>query len=202
MSGSREYTERDILSLLRDKDSSAMRLLYDRYIGYMAAVCCRYIPNENNRKDVLQESFIKILTSIESFSYRGEGSLKSWITRITANESLNFIRKEAARTLIGYEDELPDVPDEPAVESIPDDVISQMILELPPGYRMVFNLYVFENKSHKEIARLLGIKESTSASQFLRAKAALAKMIREYKHNESKYQSHGRAMDKRPQDAL
>lgn len=184
MNGKKELTEQEILSLLRGKNSSAMRLFYDRYIGYMAAVCCRYIPDEDSRKDILQESFIKIMTSIDRFEYRGEGSLRNWVSRITANEALNYIRGKAAQTLIDYEDNLPDVPDEPNVDGIPDDVINEMILKLPPGYRMVFNLYVFENKSHREIAHLLDIKETTSASQFLRAKAMLARMIKEYRNNE------------------
>lgn len=184
MNGKRELTEKDILSQLKGKKPSAMRLLYDRYIGFMAAVCCRYISDDDSRKDILQESFIKIMTSISGFEYRGEGSLKNWITRITANEALHFIRGKAVQTFIDYEDELPDVPDEPEVEGIPDDVINEMILKLPPGYRMVFNLYVFENKSHREIANLLDIKETTSASQFLRAKATLARMIKEYRNNQ------------------
>lgn len=158
-----------------------MRLLYDRYIGYMAAVCGRYIPDEDDRKDVLQESFIKIMTSIGSFQHRGEGSLKAWMLRITVNESLRFIKKRAAERLIDYGDSLPEVEDEPDVENIPDDVINSMILKLPPGYRVVFNLYVFEDKSHREIAEALGISENTSASQYLRAKQALAKMIKDYR---------------------
>lgn len=181
MNAGKELNEQHILKLIKGRKPSAMRQLYDSYIGYMTAVCARYISDEDDRKDVLQESFIRIMTSIGSFNYRGEGSLKGWIIRITVNEALHFLRKNAAGRIIDYADDLPDVPDEPDVEGIPDDAINEMILKLPPGYRMVFNLYVFENKSHKEIAEALGIGESTSASQFLRAKQALAKMIKEYR---------------------
>jgi len=183
MDAVKEQTEQHILRLVREHNSSAMRLLYDRYIGYMAAVCGRYVAEENDRKDILQDSFIKIMTSIGSFQHRGEGSLKAWMLRITVNESLRFIKKHTAERLIDCGDSLPDVADEPDVEGIPDDEINSMILKLPPGYRAVFNLYVFEEKSHREIAEALGISENTSASQYLRAKQSLAKMIREYKTN-------------------
>lgn len=181
MNAGRQYSEQDILRLIARKDPSAMRLLYDRYIGFMAAVAGRYVASDDDRKDVLQESFIKIVSSISSFQPRREGSLKAWMLRITANESLRFLRKKANLPPVDYGDSLPDVPDEPATEDIPDDEINRMILKLPPGYRAVFNLYVFENKSHKEIAEALGIAESSSASQFLRAKQALARMIKDYR---------------------
>ena len=79
-------------------------------------------------------------------------------------------------------DDLPDVPedDEPSLPKVPPAVIQEMIKALPDGYRTVFNLFVFENKSHKEIASMLGIKEDSSASQFFRARATLAKNIKEY----------------------
>jgi RNA polymerase sigma-70 factor (ECF subfamily) len=78
--------------------------------------------------------------------------------------------------------EVPDIPedDDPPISDVPPDVIHSMVSQLPTGYRMVFNLYVFENKSHREIASLLGIKEKSSASQLCRAKNLLAKMIRQY----------------------
>lgn len=176
-----EYTEKELLERIKRNDRSAMKTLYDGYSEYLSAVCSRYISDEDSRKDVLQECFIKIFTSLDKFEFRGEGSLKAWMIRIAVNESLRFIKKNAAHELIDYEENLPDIPEEPDIESIPDDVINSMILSLPPGYRMVFNLYVFERKSHKEIAKLLNIGESSSASQFSRAKTLLTKRIKEYK---------------------
>jgi len=181
MTGNAIQTEKDILSLAKRGDDRFMRLLYDRYVGCLAAVCGRYIGDEDDRKDILQEAFIKIFTSIGRFEHRGEGSLKAWIIRITANEAIKFLRRNATYKFIEYEETLPDVEEEPEVDGVPDGVINDMILTLPSGYRTVFNLYVFGNKSHKEIAQMLGIGESSSASQFLRAKAQLAKRMREYK---------------------
>lgn len=178
-----EYSESELLDLAARRDHAAMKAIYDRYVEYLAAACARYVGDENDRKDVLQEAFIKIFTSLDKFEFRGEGSFKAWMVRITVNEALRFLKRSMSNSFIEYDDKLPDVADEPEpeVDGIPDDVINDLILSLPPGYRMVFNLYVFERKSHKEIAKLLGIGESSSASQFSRAKALLSKRIKEYK---------------------
>lgn len=120
--------------------------------------------------------------SIDSFEYRGNGSLKAWITRIVVNESLKHIKQNPDFKMVA-DVEIPDVPneEEPDLNEVSQVTIMKMIRSLPDGYRTVFNLYVFENKSHKEIAVLLGIAENSSASQFHRAKAMLAQKIKEYK---------------------
>ncbi len=176
------YSESDLVAHVTGGDRKAMKRLYDRYVEYLSAVCARYIADDDSRKDVLQECFIRIFTSLDKFQFRGEGSLKAWMARIVVNESLRFLKKNSAYGFIEYEDRLPDMVDEPEPEGIPDDVLNDMVLSLPPGYRMVFNLYVFERKSHKEIAAMLGIGESSSASQFSRAKALLARRMKDYKN--------------------
>lgn len=156
--------------------------LYHRHIGYLAAVCSRYISSDEDVRDILQTSFMKIISSLDKFEWRGPGSLRAWMTRITVNESLKFLgENEKTRKMFeGYVQE-DEVVEEPDTDNLSADVIQGMIRELPDGYRTVFNLYVFEEKSHKEIAAMLGITESTSASQFHRAKALLASKIREYR---------------------
>lgn len=183
------YIERDkefeLVELIQQGDSSAMKELYTRYIKYLTAVCARYIVVEPDVKDVLQESFINIFTSVEKFEFRGVGSLRAWMTRIVVNESLKFLKKNERFDFVQNEWELPDITDEEEYESdiddIPAQVIQEMIRKLPTGYRSVFNMYVFENKSHKEIASILNIKENTSASQLHKAKNKLAEMINQYK---------------------
>ncbi|MGN1376057.1 MAG: RNA polymerase sigma factor [Prevotella sp.] len=173
-----------LLRLAKQGEQNALKAIYDRYVKYMSAIVARYIMSDNDRKDVLQECFIKIFTSLHAFEPRHNDALKSWISRIVVNESLRFLKKNAILSFIEYEDALPDVIDEPEIDDIPDDVINELILSLPIGYRMVFNLYVFEHKSHKEIAAMLDIKENSSASQYSRAKALLAKKLKAYKcHN-------------------
>lgn len=175
-------SEKELLDRIKNGDREAMHSLYDCYKGYAMAVVLRYVPDRDDANDVMQDSFVKILTSVQRFDYRGEGSLKGWILRIVANESINFVKQKGKFIFV---DEVPDEPDtgEPDVEKIPPAVLNRMIGELPDGYRVVLNLFVFEQLSHKEIAEKLGIKESTSASQYLRAKKLLGKKIKEYLNN-------------------
>ncbi len=159
----------------------AMKTVYSTYIRYLAAICSRYIVNNEDVKDVLQDSFLKIFSGIASFEYRGRGSLKGWITKITVNETLKFLQKNNRFEFVEISEQEHDKPDEePDVDALPSSVLFNLIRELPDGYRTIFNLYVIENKSHKEIAKLLDIKESTSASQLHRAKSLLATKIRQY----------------------
>ena len=160
-----------------------MSELYQMYIGELSSVCYRYIPNSDDAKDVLQNSFIKIFTAIPSLEYRGEEAFKGWLFRIVANEALLFLR-EKKKLLFIEQDEAKAkqarIADEaPDIEQISADQLHQLISELPDGYRTVLNLYVFENYSHRQIAGLLGIKESTSASQLHYAKQWLARRIKE-----------------------
>ena len=164
---------------VRRQDKTAMKMLYDRYVGYLTAVCTRYIQDDDDVKDILQEAFIKVFKSMDRFSWRGNGSLKAWLTRIVVNDSLKALRRKKPLSLSATLAE-PVEEEEPAFEAVPLDVIQGMIRKLPDGYRTVFNLFVFEDKSHKEIASLLGIKENSSASQLFHAKALLARWIKDY----------------------
>lgn len=176
-----------LLEQIRLGDKKAMKELYCHYSGYLNAVCSRYIACDEDVRDVLQESFIKIFGSIDKFSYKGDGSLKAWMSKIAVNESLTLLNKKEKLAIVQYESDIPDTIDDndddegPDTGDIPVRAIQAMIRKLPTGYRTVFNLYVFEGKSHKEIAEMLNLKENSSASQLHRAKALLAKMIQEYK---------------------
>lgn len=166
-----------------DGDNTATEWLYRRHVRYLSALCSLYITDDEDIKDVLQESFIKIFTSLNSFTYRGEGSLKAWMARITLNETIKFVRRKNRLALSYIEDADMDIADSGSIETedIPTETLYQFIRELPEGYRTVFNLYVIDSKSHKEIASLLGIKENTSASQLHKAKAMLVQKIKQYR---------------------
>lgn len=173
-------SEKELLDGIKGGSRGAMHRLYHRYVDNAMAVALRYVRQRDDAEDVVQDSFVKILSSVGRFQYRGEGSLRGWVARIVANEAVAFLRQRSKIDFV--EEEPPDVVEEeqPEVERVPPDVLTQMIGELPEGYRLVLNMCVFEQRSHKEIAALLGIKESTSASQFLRAKSLLARKINEY----------------------
>lgn len=175
--------ERQLLDRLLDGDRNAARALYDAYAGLLSAVCARYVIDDNDRKDVLQDSFVKIFSNLHRFTYRGEGSLRAWMTRITVNMAITFLDKSGRLSHISDAlDSAHDVEYEaPDADGVPPDELQQMIRRLPDGYRTVLNLYVFEEKSHKEIAAILGIKPASSASQLFHAKSLMAKMIKEYK---------------------
>lgn len=181
--------EEMLLHLIRESNAAAMRTLYCRYVRYLTAVCSRYIAGDEDVKDVLQDAFLKIFSSIGSFKYRGEGSLKAWMTKIVLNEALKFLRQNSRLRFVELKAEAADIPEEaPVTEGIPASIIHAMIRELPDGYRTIFNLYIVENKSHREIADLLAIKESTSASQLHRAKAMLAEKIKRYRTYNSPFE--------------
>lgn len=174
-------SEQNILNLVRRGEHAAQKALYTTYVRYLSAICSRYIANDEDVKDVLQESFIKIFSAIRDFRYRGPGSLKGWVARIVVNESLKYLQQNTRIEFVELaECENRYCEDSPALELVPSEVLFCLIRELPDGYRTIFNLFVIEGKSHKEIASMLGIRESTSASQLHRAKAMLAYKIRQY----------------------
>lgn len=176
--------ERKIVDLFRRGDVSAMDVLYAEYANYLTAVCARYVSDDDDVKDILQEAFIKIFTTIDTFDYRGTGSLKAWMGRIVVNESLQWLRQRKRSPFDRMEADPPDLPDDdPETDDLSSDELTQLVRQLPEGYRVVLNLYVVEGKSHKEIAQLLGIKPDSSASQLHRAKNMLAHIIKDYKRH-------------------
>ena len=184
-----QHSEEDIAEGIRKGDNRAMRHFYAQYGDLLAATCSRYVNNEDDVKDLMQDAMVNIIQNIDSFTYKGKGSLRAWATRIVVNQALNFVKSQK-RFHDTFADKdlgnlsLPD-NEEPDISDVPADVIHQMISQLPDGYRTVFNLFAIEGKSHKEIAALLGIKADTSASQFFRAKNILAKQIDNYKRNKT-----------------
>lgn len=175
-------TERQLLDAIRGGDPQALRRLYDRYSRYTMAVGLRYIHDRSDMDDVLQDSFVSILGSIDRFRYKGEGSLKAWVSRIVTNRAVDWLKEHRRIKFVG---DIPDEIDEekeiiPEIDAVPPEILNRMIRQLPVGCRTVLNLYVFEQIPHKDIARRLNIKEKTSHSQYAHARRLLEKMIREY----------------------
>ncbi len=180
--------EQELAERCKQGDSFAYKELYERYAGRMFSVCFRYTGERELAEDLLHDGFLKLFDSFDKFNWRGEGSLRAWMERVMINTVLQYLRKNDVMNHSATLENTPEVYEEPnpaSIESIPQKVLMQFIRELPTGYRTVFNLYVFEDKSHKEIAQILGINEKSSASQLTRAKAALAAKVREWiKYNE------------------
>lgn len=177
--------ERDISRGCKRGDAIAQRALFEQYSPLLMAKIFRYVGDDDDAKDVLQDTFIKALTMIDNFAWAGEGSLQAWLTRIAVNTSLNFLRSRKRLTPLNVDtlDDPPDLAEEPTateVNSLDTSTILAMVAELPDGYRTVFNLYCLDGYSHKEIAEQLGINEKSSSSQLVRAKTLLAHKIKKY----------------------
>ncbi|MBR1546126.1 MAG: RNA polymerase sigma factor [Prevotella sp.] len=170
-----------LVERIQQKDQRAMSELYQQYVGRLSSVCYRYVPDEDDAKDVLQNSFVKIFTALQNFEYRDEPSFEGYLTKTVANEALTFLRARKKLMLTDLQEDSvsQETDDEPEIEHITADDLHRLIRELPDGYRTVVNLYVFEGYSHRKIAELLGIKEATSATQLYHAKQLLARRIKE-----------------------
>lgn len=186
-------SEREICHGCKRGIASAQRELFDRYSPALMAVIYRYVGSDDDASDVMQDTFLKIYTTIHSFVWEGDGSLRAWITRIAVNQSLNFLRrkKRLKATTVPVEalgETTSDSDNDHLAEQVDNidvSTIMQMVAELPDGYRTVFNLYCLDGYSHQEIAAQLGISEKTSASQLTRAKALLARKIDSYINNKA-----------------
>ena len=184
-----QHSEEDIAKGIRKGDNRAMRHFYAQYGGLLAAACSRYVNNDDDVKDLMQDAMVNIIQNIDNFTYKGKGSLRAWATRIVVNQALNFVKSQKRFHVTFADKDLGNLSladnEEPDISDVPAEVIHRLISQLPDGYRTVFNLFAIEGKSHKEIAALLGIKADTSASQFFRAKNILAKQIENYKRNKN-----------------
>lgn len=180
--------EIELIEGCRAGKDSAREELYTLYSKQMLAVCYRYTGDVDAAHDVLHDGFIKIFTH---FTFRGECALSTWVTRVMVTQAIDYLRKQQRFSqLVVNEEQLPDIPDEAGIAEtggrISEEMLMAFVAELPDGCRTVFNLYVFEEKSHKEIAEILHIKEHSSTSQLHRAKCLLIKRIKEYTEYERK----------------
>ncbi len=170
------HPDSDLISGCINGDRQMQRELYDRFASKMYGVCLRYAGNTNDADDILQEGFIKVYNNLHKF--RGEGSFEGWIRRIFINTCIEQYRKKVQSYNIteAHENTVED-SDIDALDVLAAKDMVKLINELSPGYKTVFNLYVVEGYSHKEVAEMLGISEGTSKSQLARAKGTLKKML-------------------------
>lgn len=162
----------DIIKGCRRGNSRAQAELFERFSARLLGVCRRYVGASAEAEDTMIGGFMKIFDKINQF--KGEGSFEGWMVRIMVNESLTYIRRNKSMSL---EVSIEKADREPNYEVIYDnydtDQLLKLVDELPIGYRTVFNLYVLEGYSHKEIAELLGVSTNASKSQLSRARAQL-----------------------------
>lgn len=167
----------ELVKLCLQGDSRAQKNLYDRFAPRMLGVCYRYVQNIHEAEDVLQEGFIRTFCYLKDF--RGEGSLEGWIRKIVVTTALNYLKSQKNfrvefEITTAREESLHELD---ALEKLENQEVMELIRQLSPGYRTVLNLFAIEGYSHKEIGIMLGINESTSRSQFVRARQLLLKKI-------------------------
>lgn len=170
----------EIAPLIKDAakgNAAAQKCLFHRFADPMMAVCCRYLKGREDAEERLLDGFIKFFHHLPEFSYQGEAALYSWLKTIMVRECLMFLRKKNIFSMIA-EVEAEEISMEPeALAALSAREIFDLIVQLPLGYRTVFNLHVMEGLDHKQIAGELGIAEGTSKSQLSKARALLQKML-------------------------
>jgi len=170
--------ERDLIEACVRQERWAQRIIYEAYYGPMMGICMRYASNAEEAEDTLHEAFIKIFKSIEQ--YKIGTSLYSWIRRIIVNTSIDQYRKRSRRRTEDLDTAYDLSSNQPgAVSTATEKEILRCVQRLTPTYRNVFNLYVMEGYSHREIGEQLGISESTSRSNLVKARAKLREMLKE-----------------------
>ncbi len=172
---------KDIVLRCKSFDNKAQHALYKFYASKMYGVCLRYFPNPEVAQDILQDGFIKVFDSIESFRF--EGSIEGWIKRIIVNTALEYHRKVKQENEVDLSNASSLITDQFGYESDYKFLLT-IIASLPDQYRLVFNLYAIEGYSHAEIASKLGINESTSKSNYSRARALLREKVNKIENTE------------------
>lgn len=170
--------EKELVDGCLKGDSRQQRLLFEKYYGRMLGVCQRYTVDRDQAKDILQEAFIKIFQKMQQFKFNSP--LEAWMRRITVNTAIDRFRKNSMEpTIKELETSTYHISAEgqDVVSDIAHTELLAFINELPAGYKMVFNLYIIEGFSHKEIAEQLGITEGTSKSQLAKARNYMQKLL-------------------------
>jgi RNA polymerase sigma-70 factor (ECF subfamily) len=179
-------SEKELVQGCIRRDRDAQQELYARFAARLYSLCLRYIGDSDESRDLMHDSMIKAMDSIRSFRNEADGSLYSWLRKITVNVVFDRLRQNIRFMEVPLEqlsdDEMPDASDSDAgpEREIPDDVLKQIMATLSPVRRAVFNMYYIDGFSHKEIARALNITEGGSTSILAKARASVRKAITDY----------------------
>ena len=169
--------EQQLITGCKSRNRLAQRELYEKYSRKMLAVCLRYVNDPETARDLMQDGFIKVFTSINT--YTGSGAFEGWLRKIFVNCALEYLRRsDVLREATDLENTAELIhPDSSAISDLSAAELMRLVSELPTGFRTVFNMFAIEGYSHKEIGEMLGITESTSRSQYTRAKQLLQRRI-------------------------
>ena len=171
-----EYDEKSLITACARSERWAQKVLYEEYYSRMMGVCLRYSNDQEEALDILHEGFIKVFKNIAK--YQPGTSLSAWIRRIMVNTAIDYYRKSIRRRTEDLEQAYDlSTADADAVSQCTEKEILEAVQQLSPAYRAVFNLYVIEGYSHREIAEMLDITESTSRSNLVKARSKLQALL-------------------------
>ena len=175
-------TDEELIDQCLRNDHRAQKALFDRFSRKMMSVCLRYAETRDEAEDILQDGFVKVFSRLSS--YKRQGSFEGWIRRTMVNTALDHLRKVKANRIDVdlSEAEYLAGEDEKVLSNMRTEEVMGLIREMPTGYRTVFNLFAIEGYSHQEIAEELGVTESTSKTQYRKARNYLMNIIVE-RHN-------------------
>lgn len=169
-------TEKELLALCLEGDRYACKQLFEMYSGKMMALCYRFARDKNEAQDIMQEGFIRVFKKLDLF--KGTGSFESWMKRVMINTALKYREKNITKHSYSEIDNVHVFDKTPTIiEELSKEEVLKHIQTLPDGYRTVFNLYVIEGYSHKDIGQMLNIGESTSRSQLVKARNLLKQKL-------------------------
>ena len=176
-------THRDIVERCKKNNRSAQFELYRLYSQSMYNICLRMVKNEMDAEDLLQSSFVDIFAKLHTFKY--QSSIGAWIKRIVVNNCINFLKRKRLRfeEIQDHHQTIHEEVEDVVTTEFSVGAIMDALANLPDGYRVVFSLYAIEGYDHKEIAEILGVSETTSKSQYSRAKKKLKEMVSLKKSN-------------------
>jgi RNA polymerase sigma factor (sigma-70 family) len=167
----------ELVKEAKQGSTAAQKCLFDQFAEKMLLVCQRYVKSPEDAEELLLDGFHKFFTKISSFNYQGDAALYAWLKRIMINECLMFLRAKNVFTIVTEATAEEISLQEEALDNLSAEEIFKLIVQLPVGYRTVFNLYAIEGMNHGEIAEMLSIAEGTSRSQFSKAKVLLQKLL-------------------------
>ena len=179
MSTSESHDEISLIKACSNGDNKAFRRIYEIHSGTMYSICLRYMNNEDEAKDALQEGFIKVFKNISKFKFTG--SFEGWMKRIFVNSSIELIRKRKMHLDVSElnSNELP-LTAKIETGSMDAEKMMTLVQQLPEGYRTVFNMFIVDGYSHKEISNYLEISESTSKTQLFKARKQLQEWLKDW----------------------
>ena len=174
-----ELFDSQLIDACKKGDRASQKILFDRLAPRMFPLCIRYVKDRSLAEDILQDGFITLFTRIDT--YKADGSFEGWARRIFVTTALMYLRKKDALKMSDELDIARGMKAETVsqMQNIGYKELMELVMTLPAGFRAVFNMYAIEGYSHKEIAQMLGITETTSRTQFGRARAWLQNKIKE-----------------------